>query len=148
MEKLLKTFILFVMFFTILPVQAGNVFDKTGNYSKFDWTKVIEAIIMVESGGNPRAKSGNSVGAMQITPVLVAECNKILKGRNSKKRYTMRDRYSVQKSKEMFLIYQSKYNPSNSVERAIRSWNGGHNYSKRRTQRYLEKVKAAMSRGK
>lgn len=72
MEKLLKTFILFVMFFTILPVQAGNVFDKTGNYSKFDWTKVIEAIIMVESGGNPRAKSGNSVGAMQITPVLVA----------------------------------------------------------------------------
>ena len=47
MEKLLKTFILGVMFFTILPVQAGNVFDKTGNYSKFDWTKVIEAIIMV-----------------------------------------------------------------------------------------------------
>ena len=148
MEKLLKTFILGVMFFIILPVQAGNVFDKTGNYSKFDWTKVIEAIIMVESGGNPRAKSGNSVGAMQITPILVADCNKILKGRNSKKRYTMRDRYSVQKSKEMFLIYQSKYNPTNSIERAIRSWNGGHNYSKRRTQRYFEKVKAVMRRGK
>lgn len=148
MEKLLKTFILGVMFFTILPVQAGNVFDKTGNYSKFDWTKVIEAIIMVESGGNPRAKSGNSVGAMQITPILVADCNNILKGRNSKKRYTMRDRYSVQKSKEMFLIYQSKYNPTNSIERAIRSWNGGHNYSKRRTQRYFEKVKAVMRRGK
>ena len=60
----------------------------------------------------------------------------------------MRDRYSVQKSKEMFLIYQSKYNPTNSIERAIRSWNGGHNYSKRRTQRYFEKVKAVMRRGK
>lgn len=46
----------------------------------------MNAIIQVESEGNTRAVSGNSVGAMQITPVLVAECNNILKARKSKKR--------------------------------------------------------------
>ena len=39
----------------------------------------MEAIIQVESGGNAKAISGNSVGAMQITPILVKDCNAILK---------------------------------------------------------------------
>lgn len=108
--------------------------------SNFDWSHVIEAIIQVESEGNPKAKSGNSVGAMQITPILVAECNNILKKRNSKKRYSLSDRFSVAKSKEMFLLMQSAFNPSNNVEKAIRAWNGGNNYSVRNTQRYYEKV--------
>ena len=77
---------------------------------------------------------------MQITPILVAECNNILKGRNSKTRYTLRDRFNLEKSKEMFLLMQSKFNPSNNVEKAIRAWNGGNNYNKKRTQRYFEKV--------
>lgn len=65
----------------------------------FDWSRVMEAIIQVESEGNPNAVSGNSCGAMQITPILVRECNEILKRRKSKKRYTLRDRFSVEKSK-------------------------------------------------
>ena len=48
----------------------------------------MDAIIQVESKGDPKAKSGNSVGVMQITPILVAECNNILKRKKSKKRYT------------------------------------------------------------
>ena len=100
----------------------------------------MEAIIQVESEGNPSAVSGNSVGVMQITPVLVRECNKILKERKSKKRYTMNDRYSVEKSKEMFLLIQSQHNKTNNVEKAIRSWNGGPRYSKRSTNRYYKKV--------
>ena len=77
---------------------------------------------------------------MQITPILVAECNKILKRKNSKKRYKLLDRYSISKSKEMFLLMQSVYNPLNSIEQAIRAWNGGNHYSVKRTQRYFEKV--------
>ena len=100
----------------------------------------MEAIIQVESEGNPKAKSGNSVGVMQITPILVAECNDILKKRKSKKRYTLADRYSISKSKEMFLLMQSVHNPLNSIEKAIRAWNGGNHYSVKRTQRYFEKV--------
>ena len=106
----------------------------------FDWQPVIDAIIQVESNGNPKAKSGNSVGAMQITPILVAQCNIILKERKSTKRYTLADRYSVAKSKEMFLLMQSEYNTQNNIEKAIRAWNGGNNYSVKRTQRYYEKV--------
>ena len=106
----------------------------------FDWQPVIDAIIQVESNGNPKAKRGNSVGAMQITPILVAQCNIILKERKSTKRYTLADRYSVAKSKEMFLLMQSEYNTQNNIEKAIRAWNGGNNYSVKRTQRYYEKV--------
>lgn len=101
---------------------------------------------MVESEGNPRAVSGNSVGVMQITPILVRECNNILKGRKSKKRCTLKDRFSVDKSKEMFLLIQSRHNTANNVERAIRSWNGGMRYSVKRTQRYYNKVMAKMKK--
>ena len=84
--------------------------------------------------------SGNSVGVKQITPILVEDCNQILKRQKSKKRYTLADRYSVEKSKEMFLLIQKYYNPTNSIEKAIRSWNGGVNYSVRATNRYFQKV--------
>lgn len=112
--------------------------------AKFDWTPVMEAIIQVESGGNPRAVSGNSVGIMQITPVAVKDCNLILEQRKSKKRYTLNDRYSVQKSKEMFLLIMSRYNPTNNVEKGIRIWNGGCNYSVRATNGYYARVMRHM----
>jgi hypothetical protein len=112
--------------------------------SDFNWEPVMEAIIQVESSGNPNARSGSSCGAMQITPILVKECNQILKRKKSKKRFTLRDRFSVAKSKEMFLLIQSYFNPGNNIEKAIRSWNGGMNYSVKRTQRYFDKVMKAM----
>ena len=117
---------------------------KSTKTSGFNWNPVMDAIIQVESEGNPNAVSGNSVGAMQITPILVKDCNDILKKQKSKKRYTMADRYSVAKSKEMFLLIQSHYNPENSIEKAIRSWNGGVRYSVRATNRYYQKVMAQM----
>ncbi len=104
----------------------------------------MDAIIQVESEGNPNAVSGNSVGAMQITPILVKDCNEILKKQESKKRYTMADRYSVAKSKEMFLLIQKYYNPENNIEKAIRLWNGGIKYRKKATNRYYKKVLAKM----
>ena len=81
---------------------------------------------------------------MQITPLLVKECNRILDLRKSSKRYSMKDRFSVRKSKEMFLLYQSFYNPKNDMELAIRSWNGGINFTKRGTQKYYRKVMSKM----
>ena len=115
----------------------------------------MDAIIQVESEGNPNAVSGQSVGVMQITPILVRECNDILKKQKSKKRFEMNDRYSVAKSKEMFLLIQSYHNPTNlliqsyhnptnSIEKAIRSWNGGMKYSVRATNRYYKKVMSKM----
>lgn len=115
--------------------------ENEGNSEKaYDWDRVAEAIIHVESKGDTKAVNGSCVGAMQISPALVQECNRILKKRKSKKRFKLSDRLSLAKSKEMFAIFQSYYNPLNSIEKAIRSWNGGNNFSKRATQRYFRKV--------
>lgn len=100
----------------------------------------MDAITQVESEGDSRAVSGNSCGAMQITPILVEDCNAILKLRGEKKRYSLNDRFSVKKSREMFVLIMSHYNPTNNVERAIRIWNGGVNYTRRGTQNYYNKV--------
>ena len=127
-----KGFMILCMGLMALSVNA----KKSG----FDWDPVMDAIIQVESEGNPNAVSGKSVGVMQITPILVEDCNNILKQKKSKKRFTLSDRYSVKKSKEMFLLIQSYYNPTNSIEKAIRSWNGGVRYSVRATNRYYRKV--------
>ena len=129
-----------------LLLLTSTVASASPNFKNtFDWQPVIDAIIQVESNGNPKAKSGNSVGAMQITPILVAQCNIILKERKSTKRYTLADRYSVAKSKEMFLLMQSEYNTQNNIEKAIRAWNGGNNYSVKRTQRYSENVMKVLT---
>ena len=138
------TMVLVSLFVLMMNVSAASAAtNETSDVSftnDFDWTPVMEAIIQVESEGNPKAKSGNSVGVMQITPILVAECNDILKRKKSKKRFSLSDRFSIAKSKEMFLLIQSVHNPLNSIEHAIRAWNGGNHYSVKRTQRYFEKV--------
>ena len=109
-----------------------------------DWSRVTAAIAIVESKGNPRAVNGDAVGLLQIRPILVRDINRILKLRKSSKRYTLADRYNPQKSREMFEIYQSYYNPSGSVEKAIRLWNGGSGYTNRGTEQYYRKVRREM----
>ena len=147
MNRLVKTACLVCMLLMSIPTNASAGI-KTKKSPQFDWNPVINAIIEVESEGNSKAvdKSGKSCGCMQITPILVKECNRILSLRKSSKRYSMKDRFSVNKSKEMFLLYQSFYNPKNDVELAIRSWNGGINFTKRGTQRYYNKVMSKMKK--
>ena len=135
---------LMALTFTLIASAGGGKVKSSTNTSGFDWNPVMDAIIQVESEGDPKAVSGNSVGAMQITPILVKDCNDILKKQKSKKRYTMADRYNVAKSKEMFLIIQKYYNPENDIEKAIRLWNGGVKYTTRATNRYYKKVLAQM----
>lgn len=120
----------------MLPISIAAQKDS------YDWSKVINAIIQVESKGNPKAynPNGNCVGILQITPGLVKQCNTWLAAKKSKKRYTLADRYNVEKSKEIFVMVQSYYNKSNDVEKAIRIWNGGPGYTVKGTNGYLKKV--------
>lgn len=138
MERILRK--VFVLLFVFAANFQAFAEGNNTNSPEFDWNPVMDAIIQVESGGNPKAVSGNSCGAMQITPVLVTECNNILRKRKSKKRYKLSDRFNTAKSKEMFLLFQSFYNPQNNVEQAIRAWNGGLRYTVKGTQRYFNKV--------
>lgn len=103
---------------------AVNAQKKSESY---DWNKVINAIAMVESKGNPKAfnPNGNCAGILQITKILVRECNQILEKRKSSKRYTYSDRYDAKKSKEMFILLQEHFNPEHNIEKAIKCWNCG-----------------------
>lgn len=125
-------------------VVCGAQEQTTKEEKTHDWSKVINAIVQVESGGNPNAKSKDCVGILQIRPVLVRDVNEYLGIKGSKKRYTYDDRYNVDKSKEMFILYQERYNKTNNVERAIRLWNGGPKYSERATEAYLKKVRSKI----
>ena len=52
----------------------------------------------------------------------------------------MSDRYSKEKSIEMFNVYQNRYNPEHNIEKALRIWNGGPRYSIKGTNGYVRKV--------
>ena len=121
MQFLKKTKRVLLLLLMCLPLAVYANGDTQPTTNDFDWEPVMNAIIQVESEGNAKAVSGNSCGAMQITPICVAQCNIILKARKSKKRFTLKDRFNIAKSKEMFLLLQSFYNLENNIEKAIRS---------------------------
>ncbi|MCI6860975.1 MAG: lytic transglycosylase domain-containing protein [Prevotella sp.] len=130
---------------TVLTFEAFAVQGRENGSKNYDWDPLMDAITHVESRGDSRAVSGKSCGAMQITPILVQQCNIILKERGDKRRYTLNDRFSVKKSREMFVLIQSYYNPTNNVEKAIRIWNGGPRYKVRSTQGYYKRVMRAYN---
>ena len=127
MMRKAKIFILSCMMSMVsLSINAQNQGES------YDWSKVINAIAMVESKGNPKAynPNGDCVGLLQITKTLVKECNLILEKQKIKKRYTPNDRWDAEKSKEMFIIVQEWHNPEHNVEKAIKCWNCGGFYLK------------------
>lgn len=127
-----------------VPTTMSAAGVRGDNDNEFDWTPYINAIALVESGGNPSSRCGIYVGLLAISPVLVTECNNILKSRGESRRYTLNDRLSAEKSKEMFLIFQSRHNPENHIEKGIRMWNGGNRWQTERTRRYYNKVMARV----
>ncbi|NPD93258.1 lytic transglycosylase domain-containing protein [Xylanibacter muris] len=144
MKRITEIVSLILLICGCMPVMVYAGGNVPNSEKSFDWNPVMDAIIQVESSGNPNAVSGKSCGAMQITPILVKECNLILKERKNIKRYTLKDRFSVEKSKEMFVLKQSYFNPENNIEKAIRSWNGGNKYNVRKTQKYYKKVMSKL----
>lgn len=97
-------------------------------YLKDDWSKLIESVIITESGGNPKAVGkANDVGCMQIRPIYVREVNRILK----EERYVLDDRYDPMKSLEMFHIIQDHYNPGRDIHKAIKLHNKADWYERK-----------------
>ena len=77
---------------------------------------LVEAIIQVESRGDSTAVGdrGFAIGVLQIWPIMVREVNRILEKNGSDVRYVYNDRYSVQKSIEMFHIWRGYYHTRGS----------------------------------
>ena len=92
---------------------------KTGH--DYDWELFTQALIWVESRGDSKAVgSKNDVGVLQITPILVEDCNRLLKNEG----FTLEDRLDSLKSVEMFNIIQDHYNPQHDYHLALKIWNG------------------------
>lgn len=107
---------------------------------------LLPAIEQVESGGRADAvgDGGKAVGILQIHPIMVEDCNRIV----GEKRFTLADRLDPAKSREMFRVYSDHY-AKGDVEKAARNWNGGPNgHKKSATLAYWSKVKAAMGGAK
>jgi hypothetical protein len=103
-----------------------------------------EAVCRVESNGNPLAvgDGGRAAGIAQIWAITVRDVNRF-----AGTKYTLNDRFDVEKSKAIFQLYVNHYGKGQSDEVKARIWNGGPNAMKATGQkltnlnRYWAKIK-------
>ena len=112
--------------------------------------ELVEALIFVESRGKEDAIGDThlgapSVGVLQIRPIMVREVNRILKQKKSDKKFKLKDRFSRDKSVEMFMVWKNFHHPNDGFEKIARNWNGGPNgYRFKRTEYYWNKVRKQL----
>ena len=110
---------------------------------EIDHDAIWHAICQVESSGNPDAHNPgeDARGIAQITPIFVRDINRIV----GSDKYTHDDAWCVEKSREMFDIYNRNYHPKGDYERIARCWNGGPTgHKKQATVAYWNKVQAQL----
>ncbi|MDO5447764.1 MAG: hypothetical protein Q4F34_08305 [Prevotellaceae bacterium] len=134
-----------VILTTFVAIISQLAFSQEVSDSAY-WEPVMNAIIFNESRGNVNARNGIYLGPMQISPALVNGCNGILKSQGSSKSFTLNDRRSIEKSKEMFMLIMSKYNPERDIDKACRIWAGGVKYSVKGTQGFVNRIRNIMKR--
>ena len=104
---------------------GGNHYEEEiedVNQENDDWEDFTKALIWVESKGDSKAVgSNNDVGVLQITPILLRDCNRILE----MEVFKLEDRLDSLKSVEMFNIIQDHYNPQHDYHWALKLWNSG-----------------------
>jgi len=111
---------------------------------------LIDALIMVESLGNDSAigdvhMGEPSVGVLQIRPIMVREVNRILKLKRSDYKFKRKDRFSREKSIEMFMIWYEFHHKDSDYEKISRNWNGGpKGHRNGRTLHYWKKVQKEL----
>ena len=85
-----------------------------------NWKAFIEALIWVESRGDENAAGKhNDMGVLQITPIAVAEANRII----GWEKYKLEDRLNREKSIEIFEVIQARHNPAKDLHYALKIWN-------------------------
>ena len=113
-----------------------------------DIDRLIPALSIVESNGNPRAvgDSGKAYGELQIWSVVVQDVN-----RRYGKAYAHRDAFCPATAREICRLYLAMYcTPKRlgrqpTMEDAARIWNGGPNgHRNPRTLSYWQKVSRVL----
>ena len=92
------------------------------NQENDDWEDFTKALIWVESKGDSKAVGKlDDIGVLQIRPIIVEDCNRILE----MEVFKLEDRLDSLKSVEMFNIIQDHYNPQHDYHWALKLWNSG-----------------------
>lgn len=135
---------------TIISVDSTSHRD---DYTYSKWDTFVDAVIYVESRGNDSAvgDNGRAIGCLQIHPITVREVNRILAKYDVPTTYTLEDRYSREKSIEMFNIISEEYYCCEDytfeeyAQIVARRWNGGPRGDKKRsTIKYWDNVQKRM----
>lgn len=103
-----------------------------------------EAVCTVESGGNALAigDGGRAAGVAQIWPITVRDVNRF-----AGTKFTLNDRFSVEKSRQMFNLYVNHYGKGRSDEYKARIWNGGPTgNTKKSTIAYWHKIQKHLKK--
>ena len=115
---------------TIISVDSTSHID---DYTYSKWDTFVDAVIYVESRGNDSAvgDNGRAIGCLQM--------HRILAKYDVPTTYTLEDRYSRDKSIEMFNIISEEYyccedyTFTDYVEIVARRWNGGPRGDKKKS---------------
>lgn len=102
-----------------------------------DLLEIATAISLVESKNNPNvvSKCGRYVGWLQISSVMVQECKRL-----GYTNITKNHRKTKEGSMVIFTIMMNQYNPSLTIDKAIKIWNS------KCGKRYVRDVKNAYAK--
>lgn len=140
MKKIWITIIIFSLLVLNITAfaQIHQMKAEEEEYELSEWEMLQLAIAMTESNFNPKAVGTHKdYGIFQITPIYVAEVNKIL----GEKAYTHDQAFDITKSVEMFNILQEDKNPDKDIDKGIYN----HNKSKAYKTRVKENLKVVKN---
>lgn len=110
--------------------------------------RLIDALVQVESNGNPRAvgDNGKALGCLQIWQCVIDDVNQV-----SRVKYTHADAFDPAKARAICRAYLAHYGTAKRLGRQptdedfARIWNGGPaGWKKQSTKSYWKKVAAVL----
>lgn len=124
MKKIVLILVLFTFSFKVTSETIIKTFKAERRLKLQSKTqKLINSISYIESRHNPSAvnKKEDAVGYLQIRKIMLREANRIL----GYEKYTLEDRFSIEKSIEIFITVQKFHNPKLDYKIACMIWNEG-----------------------
>ena len=113
------------------------------------WIKLLSAIAMIESSGNPNAinESEQAFGLYQLRQIYIDDVNRT-QGTN----FTHQDAFDVEKAEQIVMLYTiywcERRNLPMTAENILRFHNGGSNWIHKphKTDAYIKKCKKLLDK--
>ena len=118
-------------------LEEKNQIKPVNSDSLTEWNKFTLALMKVESNFDPTAvSSAGAKGYFQITPIYVAEVNRV-----HKTNYIYEEVVSsFEQSYEVFTLMQEAYNSEYNMDEALRLHNGDHKWYKKRVYKEMDAI--------